>query len=513
MNYIKITNTTASVPRLYLEILGVSTKRGSDITIGQFGSGTKFAPIFALREGWEWINTGFDRDGGYTMSYEISDDNSEGLELVEFVYEDVHGNITKKLSSYSLGAGELGWNHPFQIFREAFANALDAYYEFDAAYSIETVAEVGPPVEGEFSVYLTASDGLLDVVNNFDKYFSLERTPIFKNDQGNKIYNKLDDTDGVRIYHKGVLVYGGELDHDDTPSLFDYDLTDIKINEERRLSDVSSHEIYSIARVLGENRHYLDDDSGIQALVDIIVSDGLETESGKPDGIWEYGFAYAFQLNSWDDIDPYEDTSFGRCFVDAMIIKRCDNTHNNVAFVCDRSSMFGEIELKLNERGRKAIPVSSAMYELLSTAGAEEWMDKTVLGEEYDTTFIELDGVDLDMFNFAYESVAGYDTSILNIPVKIMQSTPHNDMISGKAININSSNKPAMMAINHNLIKKGNMKQIIATLLHEMDHVITGASDNTRAFRNAADDRLGDLVVKHYCDKASLAKIINSVEV
>ena len=140
-------------------------------------------------------------------------------------------------------------------------------------------------------------------------------------------------------------------------------------------------------------------------------------------------------------------------------------------------------------------------------------LEKTLGQEIYEFCLDSHRIVDLDMFNFAYESVAGYDTSILNIPVKIMQSTPHNDMISGKAININSSNKPAMIAINHNLIKKGNMKQIIATLLHEMDHVITGASDNTRAFRNAADDRLGDLVVKHYCDKASLAKIINSVEV
>ena len=51
MQYIKITNDADIVPRLHLELLGVSTKRDSDDTIGQFGSGTKFAPIYALRRG------------------------------------------------------------------------------------------------------------------------------------------------------------------------------------------------------------------------------------------------------------------------------------------------------------------------------------------------------------------------------------------------------------------------------------------------------------------------------
>lgn len=514
MSYIKITNTTSSVPRLYLEILGVSTKRDSDITIGQFGSGTKFAPIYALREGLEWINTGFDSHGGYTMSYQVSDDNDEGLDLVEFVYEDMDGHITKKPSSYSLGAGELGWNHPFQIFREAFANALDAHYEFDEGYSIDRVDEIEPPVEGEFSVYLTASDGLIEVVDNFDKYFSLERTPLFEDSRGNKVYEKLMSVpyDGVRIYHKGVLVYGGELEHDDTPSLFDYDLKEVSLNEERRLSDVSANEIYTIAKIIGENEHYTNS-TGIRPVVDSIIDNCNESESGKPDGVWEYNFSYAFRMQHWYDVQPQDSDSFGNQFVAAMTAKYCDETYSDIAFVSDRAAAFYEIEINLNERGRKAIPVSDSMYELLNTTGAKEWMDKNILGEEYDTPFVELDGIDLEVFNFAYESVAEYDTDILNIPVKIMQSTAYNTGIQGKAMNVHDDSKRTVIALSQALIEGRNMQQIIATMLHELDHAVTGAADNTRAFRDAADNRLGDLIIRHYCSKVDLAKLVNKTEV
>ena len=61
MEYIRIMNEASNpVPRIYLEKLGISTKRDEDQTIGQFGSGVKFAPIAALRNDWEWIFAGAD---------------------------------------------------------------------------------------------------------------------------------------------------------------------------------------------------------------------------------------------------------------------------------------------------------------------------------------------------------------------------------------------------------------------------------------------------------------------
>jgi hypothetical protein len=67
--YLKITNTAENVSRIALEKLGLSTKRNDPNTIGQFGSGIKFAPIAALRNGWEWWFTGNDNTGPFVMQY------------------------------------------------------------------------------------------------------------------------------------------------------------------------------------------------------------------------------------------------------------------------------------------------------------------------------------------------------------------------------------------------------------------------------------------------------------
>ena len=75
MSYIKITNYADSVNRLSLEKLGLSTKRDNPETIGQFGSGIKYAPIAALRMGLEWVFTGNDSEGKYILKYKSIDEN------------------------------------------------------------------------------------------------------------------------------------------------------------------------------------------------------------------------------------------------------------------------------------------------------------------------------------------------------------------------------------------------------------------------------------------------------
>ena len=73
--YIKITNhlgPDGKVSRLALEKLGLSTKRNDSETIGQFGSGIKFAPIAALRNGWEWWFTGRDDRGEYFLDENLN---------------------------------------------------------------------------------------------------------------------------------------------------------------------------------------------------------------------------------------------------------------------------------------------------------------------------------------------------------------------------------------------------------------------------------------------------------
>ena len=504
LNYIKITNEADSVPRLFLELLGVSTKRDNDNLIGQFGSGTKFAPIHALRKGWEWISTGYDSLGGYTMSYCVDDDNEDGIEVVQFVYEDLDGNITKKDSSYSMGAGELGWSHPFQIFREAFANALDAHYENGSEYSLDITNRVFEPVEGEFSVYLTADETMLDIVENFDKYFSLNREDVvFEDVNGNKAFHKLEDEEegAVRIYHKGVLVYGPEINTGVSYySLFDYDLRTVELNEERTLKNVSSNEIYNIAWMIGKNQEY---ETGCNEFAAHILKN-----MRYRDDCWEWRASHAWQMPSWlDEIDVKDISAFGKVFSEMAEERYCDQVHPMIAYAKWDSAGYDEVELRLKERGYRVLGVSQAMYNLLGTTGAEDKIDKNILGEEFDTEFIELGVEDKRFFDLAHSTLLSYDMNIINYPIKFMKTTDRNEHVMGKAAP-GKNGEPDLILINECVIKARNIKTLLATLVHEMDHFLTQKEDNTREFRDAADDRLGDLLLKHYCDKSNLIEIM-----
>jgi hypothetical protein len=503
--YLKITNETEGFSRLYLELLGISTKRDNDDTIGQFGSGTKFAPIHALRNGWEWVSTGHDDNGLYTMSYEIDSDNAEGIEIVQFVYKDEDGVVTRKDSSYSTGAGELGWDTTFQVFREAFANALDAHYEFDAKYWIDLVHEIDEPVWGEFSVYITADSELISIHQNFDRYFSINRTDIIHEDTlGSKMYSKLpgEESGGARIYHKGVLVYGPELGGSSVTSLYDYDLEKVILNEERTLRDMSANEGKCIAELFGGNLKYNFDG------VDEVVRDLIDNTSyvgGEEIFEWKY-LAYQFTMQCWDDwTDAKEENAFGKIFTDAAKDKFADNITPEVAYISEDNGAYAEVAMKLKERGYVGVIVSKAMYNLLQSTGVKENMDKNILGAEFDHEFISLEPGDQKFLDLAQETLISYDIDIMCYPIKVIKSTERNKHIMGKAVREKGNE---FIFLNEALIKSRNIKQLIGTMVHELDHLISEADDGSRAFRDAADNRLGDLILKHYCDKSALLEVI-----
>ena len=104
MLYIKVTNKAQEVNRLKLEKLGFSTKRNDDSTIGQFGSGIKFAPISAIRRGIDFVFTGNDSRGSYVLKYVIKDE--EGIPSVFYKYQDY-----EKASSFTADAGNISWEN------------------------------------------------------------------------------------------------------------------------------------------------------------------------------------------------------------------------------------------------------------------------------------------------------------------------------------------------------------------------------------------------------------------
>ena len=229
MKYIKVTNYVENVNRLSLEKLGMSTKRDNDQTIGQFGSGIKFAPIAAIRKGMRWVFTGKDNKGDYVLEYIIKDD--EGIPSVFYKYQDY-----EKPSSFSADAGILSWKEEFQIYREVVSNAIDENTLNGLGWDVDVVdVEEIVPIDGEFSVYISATEELLEIHNNFDKYFCVNRTPIYSDDWF-KVYEPIDDS--FRVYCKGVLVYSSEKNTKNygasaQSGIFDYEINTLDLNEDR----------------------------------------------------------------------------------------------------------------------------------------------------------------------------------------------------------------------------------------------------------------------------------------
>ena len=97
--------------------------------------------------------------------------------------------------------------------------------------------------------------------------------------------------------------------------------------------------------------------------------------------------------------------------------------------------------------------------------------------------------------------------NIINYPIKFIKTTDRNEHILGKAAP-GKNGEPDLILINESAVKSRNIKTLLATLVHELDHFLTQEDDNTREFRDAADERLGDLLLKHYCDKQNLIDIM-----
>lgn len=117
----------------------------------------------------------------------------------------------------------------WMIVRELWCNALD---EGGACRSItdEAFGE-----EGKTSFYIQEDVQIKSVLKDWNKYFIHEQVPVFKND----VYTIYPAGDHLCLYKKGVLIYEAK----NRKSLFSYDIGNADINELREFKGSLSHEI------------------------------------------------------------------------------------------------------------------------------------------------------------------------------------------------------------------------------------------------------------------------------
>lgn len=198
------------------KLLGASSKREATDKIGFFGSGLKYATALMLRE---------------DISFQVFAGKKEvlfGLEKQKFSGIDFDViTINGEKTSMTTQAGP-DWEPWFAI-REIYSNTIDE------GGAMEIVTDI-TPTKGETKIYIEMSDKLGDVTRNWQDYFSFKRPALDEItisgmggvDRGYKIFAKRR-IDYPVVFRRGIRV--GEFKS--RRSLFDYDFTEVEINESR----------------------------------------------------------------------------------------------------------------------------------------------------------------------------------------------------------------------------------------------------------------------------------------
>lgn len=205
MKYIKITNTGLIEPQA-LHLVGASTKKGNSSKIGQFGSGNKYALAYLLRNGYEVKIFSGEKEIVITTRKETFRDNDFNI-----IYID--GERTSITTD--MGKDWMFW----QALREIYSNALD-----EGGSKMEFCLEIEPK-EGETHFYIDAKKDALEFVSGFDNYFATKKKVLFECKDG-KILEKSGSI--ANIYRRGIRCFNTK-----STSAFDYDFTDIDIDENR----------------------------------------------------------------------------------------------------------------------------------------------------------------------------------------------------------------------------------------------------------------------------------------
>lgn len=468
MKMLKVTNYVENVSRLSLEKLGLSTKRDNAETIGQFGSGIKFAPIAALRQGKRFVFAGNDSKGGYALEYVSREE--DGIDCVFYNYGDY-----EKSSSFTVNAGSLSWENSFQIYREIVANAIDEAKLSGNDWDIKLVdVDDIVPIPGEFSVYISATDDIMEIHDNFDNYFSVNRESCYEGN-GFKLYESIDDD--FRVYSKGVLVFKGS-DHfgenDKFSGLFDYEFDYIKLNEERTVASILTLQSQIAGALCSVNNVYLVKDT-IQRLLfnDIgIIGDRFYEMELIPD----YNYTWAGD----EDNEAYKD-AFEFLYPNNVIVHSEDYSVN--------------LNAAVQTRGYETTVVrNKSLYTLLAKRGVKTVSE--IIGEDFIHEY-DMDISEYKDLNLALKMI--YDVfgdSIQDIKNRIGVFAPEDRNILGITVRITEdSERIILISMDHAL--SGNIQGIIGTIMHEYDHLIHHVGDGDyegRAFRSLADIKIGWLV-------------------
>jgi len=232
MQYLRIMNDGVS-PVEGITKFGVTTSRGDESKIGQFGSGTKHGIIACLREGLNpTIYCDLTRVMFWTEPGEIRDCDGN-LKTVQNIHYQV-SNRKSKEADYTSDFGALDWSVTMGL-REFVSNALDAVHNDVKRVKIDIVDKVGGR-KGKTIIAIPLTPEVQRFYNSLGKHFlHFNRKALMIG----VISENAPEEQGA-IYRKGVFVRNTE------PSLFSYNFgSEFKIDESRNASDSDARDCAS----------------------------------------------------------------------------------------------------------------------------------------------------------------------------------------------------------------------------------------------------------------------------
>lgn len=194
--------------------LGISTAREDEAKIGQFGSGAKHGMLTALRAGHS-----VDIYSGLTHIKPVFEQMKHDPAIEELV---LYIDGVRTTTSMTKGFGELDWENNIDFaLREFFSNAID---QGETPHTCHFRAETVTPTAGLTQVVLETTGAVNDFLSNLNEWYV--------NQPLNKPFTPHTKQTGL-AYLKGVKV--GQIEVQDYPCLFNYNLKEAKLNESRTI--------------------------------------------------------------------------------------------------------------------------------------------------------------------------------------------------------------------------------------------------------------------------------------
>lgn len=214
-----------------LILMGGSTKRDNENAIGFFGSGNKYAIALMLKKGIKFtMYSGLSEIQITTKQVEFRDKN----------FQQILINGQETSLTTDMGPQWESW----MSIREWVSNSID---EGESNVITDTTIKDGK--EGYTRVYIEHHPDIVEVINNWSKYFAFDRIDSIVSNQDGTIYPNIDhEKSSLLLYRKGIQCY-----HMPTQkALYTYDIPVLPINESRVLSSTWDARVY-IAKFLNKN--------------------------------------------------------------------------------------------------------------------------------------------------------------------------------------------------------------------------------------------------------------------